>query len=122
MERDSKRFNILNKIINDAGAGEAVMTINENFLDIVNDDFKESLDYIVLDPTCSGSGTHGNNARGRFGLNLRFVVSRPYRQSRRGLGRVSHRQLSLDPVQTSGPRADFLSDGEEGRLLHVLRA
>lgn len=56
IEVDPKRFKILNYHVNKLGL-KNVETINKDFFDIKPDKYS-NIDYIVVDPSCSGSGMH----------------------------------------------------------------
>ena len=55
VERSTKRCDTLRKIVECAGAGSIVTVINKDFLDLDPSEYDE-VEYIVLDPSCSGSG------------------------------------------------------------------
>lgn len=54
VEKDPKRFNILDKLIIDAGV-TCVKTINNDVLECSAKDFP-GVEYILVDPSCSGTG------------------------------------------------------------------
>ena len=55
IERSAKRCETLRKIVKGAGAGSVVQVMNRDFLDLDPSDYTD-VEYIVLDPSCSGSG------------------------------------------------------------------
>ncbi|WUR04105.1 NOL1/NOP2/SUN domain-family member 5 [Vairimorpha necatrix] len=55
-EVDEKRFKILNYQIKKLNL-KNVTSLNEDFLDVENTKYK-NVDYMLVDPTCSGSGIH----------------------------------------------------------------
>lgn len=56
IEVDKKRFNLMKSRLNRFGI-KNVKCINEDFFEIKPDDYPK-VDYILVDPTCSGSGIH----------------------------------------------------------------
>ena len=55
VERSAKRCETLRKIVEGAGAGSVVQVMNRDFLDLDPSEYAD-VGYIVLDPSCSGSG------------------------------------------------------------------
>lgn len=55
VERSSKRFSVLNEMLSRSRANEVTTTLNSDFLDIDPDQYME-VEFIVLDPSCSGTG------------------------------------------------------------------
>lgn len=55
VERDFKRCETLKQIVQGAGAEEVVQIINQDFLKVKADEL-QNVEYIILDPSCSGSG------------------------------------------------------------------
>ena len=55
MERSVKRCETLRKIVDGAGADSVVQVMNRDFLDLNPSEYAD-VEYIVLDPSCSGSG------------------------------------------------------------------
>lgn len=56
IERSVKRCETLRKIVNASGANHVIRVINKDFLEVDPQDF-EDVEYFVVDPSCSGSGT-----------------------------------------------------------------
>ena len=55
VERSVKRCETLRKIVDGAGADSVVQVMNRDFLDLNPSEYAD-VEYIVLDPSCSGSG------------------------------------------------------------------
>ena len=55
VERSAKRCETLRKIVDGAGADSVVQVMNRDFLDLNPSEYAD-VEYIVLDPSCSGSG------------------------------------------------------------------
>ena len=62
VERSAKRCETLRKIVEGAGAGSVVQVMNRDFLDLDPSEYVE-VEYIVLDPSCSGSGKFPSRAK-----------------------------------------------------------
>lgn len=72
LEKDITRFNTLKKRIRELGVKDDQVELrNEDFLNC-----KEKVDYILLDPSCSGSGTkfNGNLSEDQIKKNLKFFT------------------------------------------------
>lgn len=54
IERDERRFEVLNKMVESSGA-TCVKTMNKDVLKVTAEDCPE-VEYILVDPSCSGSG------------------------------------------------------------------
>ena len=59
VERDEKRVKLLRKMLRNAGADQIVQAMHSDFTKISPSKYS-SVEYIVLDPSCSGSGKHLN--------------------------------------------------------------
>ena len=57
IERDVKRFEVLNKLLEKHcnNKSERIDTLNSDFLKLDPEEYP-NVDYVIVDPTCSGSG------------------------------------------------------------------
>ena len=63
-EKDPKRFNILNRTISRFNVQKNIKTFNENFLETNPQDKRfKNVKFVLLDPSCSGSGMLSNYLR-----------------------------------------------------------
>lgn len=65
VERSAKRCETLRKIVEGAGAGSVVQVMNRDFLDLDPSEYAD-VGYIVLDPSCSGSGKLSSGTKNAF--------------------------------------------------------
>ena len=97
VERSARRCETLRKIVEGAGAGTIVQVMNRDFLDLDPLEYAD-VEYIVLDPSCSGSGklsSRTKNAVYRSEL-YRYVV----RAFQAGLAAVTKSAKILRPTLT----------------------
>lgn len=59
VERDDKRVKLLRKMLRNSGADQIVQVMHSDFTRISPSKYP-SVEYIVLDPSCSGSGEFFN--------------------------------------------------------------
>ncbi|XP_030764174.1 probable 28S rRNA (cytosine-C(5))-methyltransferase [Sitophilus oryzae] len=123
VERDPKRFDVLNKIVETSGS-KCIKAINKDVLECNSSDFPD-VEYILVDPSCSGSGMvdrvemtlSKNNARLEKLAGFQIKILRSALTRYPNVKKVVYSTCSLYPEENEDVVRQVLETNNEFRLV-----
>eukprot|EP00088_Acartia_fossae_P042996 TRINITY_DN4522_c0_g1_i5.p1 TRINITY_DN4522_c0_g1~~TRINITY_DN4522_c0_g1_i5.p1 ORF type:complete len:678 (+),score=160.10 TRINITY_DN4522_c0_g1_i5:46-2079(+) len=129
VERSTKRCQVLRDILQRSRGDKVTTVINQNFLEIDPQEYSE-VDYIVVDPSCSGDGMVNRNALADSGIsqeklaNLCFFQKKLLRHalSFPNVKKVVYSTCSLTREENEGVLEEVLSDIKNWKIAESIES